>query len=123
MNPQTQSRSGDQDPGTPVIIKTGGNQDGGPILISSPDMPFTWIFGSTNDGWQKAQSTSTGRICRLKFRDGALPEQFCTISPQPEVLASLEVHHVADGRMLFEVKEVRGQDAILLQIICFADVA
>ncbi|HKV34682.1 MAG TPA: hypothetical protein VJP89_10185 [Pyrinomonadaceae bacterium] len=120
MNLQTQSTSGDHDPGTPVIIKTGGNQgEGRPIGISSPEMPFIPIVGSAIEGWKKSLSTTTGRICELRFKDGALPYQFCTISPQAELLASLEVHRVADKKTLFEVKETWGKGSILLEISCF----
>jgi hypothetical protein len=118
MNPQTQSRSMDQDPGTPVIVKTGGNTGNGgdvPLIISSPNMPFLTMLGSTGEGWQKSVSTAAGRICTLEFKDGDLPPYQFSINPRPEVLGSLDVYHT-DGTHLFEVREESVNDSIRLHI-------
>ena len=60
MNPQTQSRSGDQDPGTPVIVKTGGNVDELSVSIESERMPFNELVPGTT--WVVSQSTFRRRI-------------------------------------------------------------
>lgn len=117
MKAQTQStaeKDWDNEPGTPVIIKTGGNTGNGPLLIQSPNMPFVTMLGSIGQGWQKAASTAAGRICMLEFMDGDLPYQF-SISSRPEVLASLEVYQT-DGTHLFEVREESVNDSIRLHI-------
>jgi hypothetical protein len=83
-----------QEPGTPVIVKMGGNAGAGsPICIESDEMPFD----SAEERWKDADSISTGRICELMFNDGDLRDQICAISARPEVLASLEVHEVKTG--------------------------
>ena len=114
MNSQTH----EHEPGTPVIVKMGGNPIGGtetgnPICISSPDMPFV---DSTGERWQKAESTSAGRICELKVCDGQLPDKHYPISLQSEVLASLEVYNVADGTKLFELSEASVKNSIRLKV-------
>ena len=114
MNSQTH----EHEPGTPVIVKMGGNPVGGteagnPICISSPDMPFV---DSTGKRWQKAESTSAGRICELKVSDGTLPAKRYPISSQSDVWASLEVYNVADGTKLFELSEERVKGSIRLKV-------
>ena len=111
MNQQTH----ELDPGTPVIIKMGGNPSGGgPICIDSPD---TVPFDSPDKRWQGAESTSAGRICELKFNDGEL-DQICKISSRQQVLASLEVYEVTGGKQLFEIREEPDADGSLrLKII------
>jgi len=106
----------DTEPGTPVIVKTGGNQTNGPLVILSPEMPFVTFLGSIGEGWKKAVSTAAGRICMLEFDDGDLSYQF-NISSRPNVLTSLEVHQqTKDGTQLFEISEESANDSIRLHI-------
>lgn len=115
MNAQTQSTPEEMlgyEPGTPVIVKMGGNPIGSPICIASDDLPFD----SIEKRWQGAESISGGRICELKVNDGALPDQICTISSRPEVLASLEVYRVTDGMKLFDVSEVNVNGSLRLMV-------
>lgn len=67
----------DPEPVTPVIIKTGGDDDpknknlpGHPVTIDSP-MPFIeTVAGPT---WASSQSQSKGRIVELNIMDGTTP--------------------------------------------------
>ncbi|HEX7334107.1 MAG TPA: hypothetical protein VF290_21555 [Pyrinomonadaceae bacterium] len=114
MNSQTH----EHEPGTPVIVKMGGNQIGGtetgnPICISSPDMPFV---DATGKRWQKAESTLEGRVCELKVSDGKLPDKLYPISSQTDVWTTVEVYNVADGTKLFELSEELVKGSIRLEI-------
>ena len=109
MNPQTH----EHEPGTPVIVKMGGNPLGAsPICIASDDLPFF----ATDKQWKDAESTAAGRICELKFKDGDMPDQYFMFSARPEVMTSLEVRRVADGALLFEVGETNFKNSLRLKV-------
>ena len=98
MNPQTQSPHGekpDHDPGTPVIIKTGGNPSGSnkvQVTIDSPAMSFT-KFVQTAEGVWVSHSTLKGRINKLSVFDGIDPKPQDEKQPYPEQLASITIQY------------------------------
>jgi hypothetical protein len=80
---------------TPVIVKIGGgdaaagnSENGNEFSIYSPVMPF---MDSTGDMWNKAWSTSTGRIHELSLEKGDQKTMYCEVTPQPNMVTSLEV--------------------------------
>ncbi|HEY0722697.1 MAG TPA: hypothetical protein VGD41_01615, partial [Pyrinomonadaceae bacterium] len=80
---------------TPVIVKIGGGDttaDGtgtGTMIVNIDSyMPFSDITGTT---WHEALSTMSGRIHELTLNDGTLNPIYCPVSPQPDVLTSLEL--------------------------------
>ena len=112
MKPQTQ-RTPESEPGTPVIVKMGGNQDdgtktGSPIRITATDMKFV---DSTGETWTEAESASACWICSLVFNDATLK-----INSRPDVLASLEVYQVEGETKLFEVSETSVDESTRLKV-------
>ena len=91
---------------TPVIVKIGGDMiadSANPMTIDiNSAMPFNDITGKS---WHEALSTKTGRITELSINDGSLHTIDCTVSPQPDVLTSLELSF--PGQEQFRVSEVK----------------
>ena len=92
---------------TPVIVKIGGGDtttDGVSTMSINIDsyMPFSDITGNT---WHEALSTLSGRIHELTLNDGTLNPIYCPVSPQPDVLTSLEL--TLTDQEQFKVSEVK----------------
>lgn len=97
-------------PTTPVIVKIGGGEQGGPegnpIIIDSPDMPFVDRSGAT---WYEALSTSPGRIKKLTLKEDNLQRLFSEAHSGSNVLMDLKVYFESgDVLELGEVVDMNG---------------
>ncbi|HEY0766138.1 MAG TPA: hypothetical protein VGD61_27395 [Pyrinomonadaceae bacterium] len=107
---------------TPVIVKIGGGDttaDGtgtGTMIVNIDSyMPFSDITGTT---WHEALSTMSGRIHELTLNDGTLNPIYCPVSPQPDVLTSLELTFAEQQQL--KVSEVidNSNGMYLLKVEC-----
>ena len=119
MNPQTHSPHGeksDHDPGTPVIIKTGGNPPGPnkiQVTIDSPTVSFT-NFVQTTEGVWVSHSTLKGRINKLSVFDGIDPKSHDEKQPYSEELASITIQYGSTQSVtLRETGNIVDHDVVL----------
>ena len=120
MEAQTQStheRKKDNDPGTPVIIKTGGDRPPHthkiPVTIESDRIFFT-KFVQDGNVWV-SHSTSKGRIHMLSIIEGPDGKTDDIKQPHPD-LAEVKIEYGNDCSLVLREKGTTSNQDIVLEI-------
>ena len=120
MNAQTPGTREDmsgQDPGTPVVIKTGSNGPPGSnkieIIIDSRYMPFNEFVKEPDKEVWKSQSVFKGRIHKLSILENAETKPEEKKQPYPQELASVTIEYWSKSLVISELGNTADQDVVL----------
>lgn len=118
MNAQTQSTSGDHDPGTPVIIKTGSNGPPGSntveVIIDSKFIPFSQFLQELNVKAWRSRSMLKGRIVKVSIVSEMKPDE--ETQPYREQLASITIEYGPHQTLVLSESGNTADDDVVLEI-------
>ena len=115
-----------EDPGTPVIIKSGGDdyalperrvadhlpEPSTPVEIDSP-IRFVELVRDF-DKWESSQSTAPGRLMGLTITDGGV-QISCDVTDPSSELASMTIKYGSDHLIARESRDERGEVFLVIE--------
>lgn len=114
----TPEKDWDNEPGTPVIIKTGSNQlpsGDVEIIINSPNMAFTPFVPEPGGQVWTSQSILTGRIHKLSIVKNPDEKPHDEKQPFPHQLASIRIEYGPTHSIIVrESGNIAVQDVVLV---------